>query len=104
MANIVERGLMPRHLSKSQQSAISNFLQFELHQFAFMLSNRNEEAGGYRVDTEQALLKGGWTRVEKNPYEYTEDVPKDFRSTLRKQWNIHRSQTMLETQNQTKFL
>ena len=76
IAKVIDRLVLPRHLSKGQQRTISSFLlQFEPHEFAFRLSNRNEEAGEYRADIEQALLKGGWTRSDKNPYEYTEDVP-----------------------------
>jgi hypothetical protein len=77
MANVINRGVMPRHLTKTQQNAISEFLsQFPPHEFAFQVDNsRDNEASGYRGDIEEALLKGGWTRAVQNPYEYTEDVP-----------------------------
>jgi hypothetical protein len=83
---LIDRLVMPRHLNKQQQRVISTFLlQFEPHEFVFRLSNRNEEAGEYRVDIEQALMKGGWTRSEKNPYEYTDEVPEglaiDYKQT-----------------------
>lgn len=71
IARVLERGVLPRHLNKRQQSAISSFLlQFEPHEYAFRLSNRDEEAGSYRADIEQALIKGGWARSAKDPYEY----------------------------------
>jgi NADH:ubiquinone oxidoreductase subunit 6 (subunit J) len=76
MARVIDRGVMPRHLSKRQQSTISNFLsQFESHEFSFQLPNRDEEAGGYRSDIEQALEKGGWYFSAQNPYDYRDDVP-----------------------------
>jgi hypothetical protein len=75
IAKVLDRIVLPRHLNKQQQATISRFLQqFEPHEFAFRLSSRNEEAGEYRVDIEQALLKGGWTRSMTNPYTYADDV------------------------------
>src|ERR1035438_1737782 len=53
MARVIERGVLPRHLNKRQQLAISNFLlQFEPYEFAFKLPHEDEEASRYRADIE----------------------------------------------------
>lgn len=76
IAKVVDQLVLPRHLTKGQQSVISRFLsQFEPHEYSFRLTARNEEVGSYRVDIEQALLKGGWNRAAANPYIYADDVP-----------------------------
>src|SRR6267142_1488760 len=96
IAKVIERGVLPRHLNKRQQSAMSNFLlQFEPHEFSFKLSARNEEVGEYRVDIEQALLKGGWTRAATNPYIYADDVSEGL--------SINFMQTMEHVQKGTDF-
>jgi hypothetical protein len=75
IAKVIDRGVLPRHLNRRQQSAISAFLsQFEPHEFSFRIIARSEEASSYRADIEQALTKGGWTRSTKNPYVYADDV------------------------------
>jgi len=75
IAKVIDRLVMPRHLTKNQQRVISDFLsQFSPHEYAFQLPNNYEEAGSYRVDIEQALLKAGWTRSAINPYDYTNNV------------------------------
>jgi|GEM_PF-4229668 len=74
IANVINRMVLPRHLTKQQQRAISGFLaQFEPHEYAFELSAYDREAGDYRGDIEQALMKGGWTRTQTNPYRYVEN-------------------------------
>jgi hypothetical protein len=87
IARVIERGVLPRHLNKRQRLAISSFLlQFEPHEFAFKIEDKNGEASSYRSDLEQALEKGGWTRSRENPYEYTKDIPEglsiDFTQTV----------------------
>lgn len=76
IARVIDRGVLPRHLTKRQQFAISSFLlQFDPHEYAFQLPLRDNEAGQYRGEIEQALIKGGWTRVTTNPYDYKDDLP-----------------------------
>jgi len=61
IANVIDRGVMPRHLTKGQQSQISSFLlRFPPQKVRFNLV-RGEEAGSYRSDIQQALEKGGWS-------------------------------------------
>jgi len=75
IAKVIERVVLPRHLTKNQQSAISSFLsQFEPHEFAFKLAPRSEEVGSYRVDFQQAFTKGGWRLSETNPLTYADNV------------------------------
>jgi len=96
MAKVLDRLVMPRHLTKDQQRAISSFLlQFEPREYAFRLPLRYEEAGSYRSEIEQALIKGGWTRSTVNPYLYTEDVPEGL--------TISFTQTMEHAQKQSDF-
>lgn len=65
IANVINRLVLPRHLTKQQQRIISDFLaQFEPHEYAFELSLYDREAGDYRADIEQPLIKGGWTRTQ----------------------------------------
>lgn len=76
MAKVIDRGVMPRHLNKSQQTAITNFfLQFPPHEVAFEVPLRDEEASSYRSDIQQALAKAGWKLAAKDPYVYSDDVP-----------------------------
>jgi hypothetical protein len=76
IAKVIDRIVLPRHLSKRQQRVISTFLlQFEPHEYAFVILNGDEECDGYREDIEQALMKGGWTRAATKPYTYTNDLP-----------------------------
>lgn len=75
IARVIERNVLPRHLTKTQQRIISDFLlQFEPHEYAFKLISRNEEAGSYRADLQQALTKGGWTLSKSDPISYADDV------------------------------
>ena len=76
MARVLDRAVLPRHLTKQQESTISGFLlQFNPHEYAFQLPLRDEEASAYSADIDQALLKGGWTRSATNPYDYKDDTP-----------------------------
>jgi hypothetical protein len=94
IAKVIDRLVLPRHLTNNQQKAISSFLrQFEPHEYAFKLPLRYEEAGSYRVDIEQALMKGGWTRSATNPYVYTDDLPEGL--------SINFIQTMEHAQKQS---
>ncbi len=62
IAKVLNRGLMPRHLTKDQQQIISNFLKrFDPHEFTFELPRGDQEAAEYGSDIEEALEKGGWT-------------------------------------------
>jgi hypothetical protein len=75
IATVIDRLVMPRHLTKGQQRVISDFLsQFGPHEYAFKLPNDYEEAGSFRSDIEQSLIKAGWTRSETNPYTYTNEI------------------------------
>jgi hypothetical protein len=61
IATVLERVVLPRHLTKRQQNSIAGFLkQFEGYSVAFKIAANDEEAGGYRVDIQQALERGGW--------------------------------------------
>jgi hypothetical protein len=76
IAKVIDRLVMPRHITPRQQRVISSFLsQFAPHEYAFQMPNGYEEAGSFRADLEQALIKAGWTRSPVNPYVYTNDVP-----------------------------
>lgn len=75
IAKVIDRVVLPRHLTKRQQAVISGFLsQFEPKEYSFRLSARDEEVGSFRSDIEQALIKAGWTRSSTNPYVYADDV------------------------------
>lgn len=91
IAVVVDRLVLPRRLTQNQQQTISNFLsQFGSHEYAFRLVKNDEEAGTFRADIEQALIKGGWTRAATNPYVYTDDVPEGL--------SINFTQTMQNSQ------
>jgi hypothetical protein len=61
IARVIDRGVLPRHLAKSQQVTISEFLlQFQSYEANFQVV-KGEEASSYMTDIIQAIKKGGWT-------------------------------------------
>jgi hypothetical protein len=75
IARVLDRGVLPRHLTKTQQRIIStNLQQYDPQQFAFRILQGDNEASSFGSDIAQALIKGGWTLSAQNPYEYTREV------------------------------
>lgn len=82
IAKVIDRVVLPRRVTKSQQRVISNFLSnFEPHEYSFRLPNRYEEAGSFRADIEAALIKSGWKR-SAIPYVYADDVQEGLSISL----------------------
>lgn len=76
ITGVIERGVLPRQVTKRQQETISDFLkQFEPCEFSFRMIPRDEEAGSYRADIHQALTRAGWNLASTDPYAYSDSVP-----------------------------
>jgi hypothetical protein len=66
------RYVLPRKLTAEQISSIGEYLSHqERNQIVFQVINRDEEAGSFRADIQQALEKGGWAVSD---YKYADDV------------------------------
>jgi hypothetical protein len=76
IARVIERGVLPRHLTRSQQFTISGFLkESDPYEVAFKVRAGDSEASGYRADLQQALTKAGWKLASVNPITYADDMP-----------------------------
>lgn len=76
IAKVIDRLVMPRHLTTIQQRIIGSFLsQFGSHEFAFQLPANDAEADTYRTEIQAALLKGGWTLSTTNTVSHPSDIP-----------------------------
>jgi hypothetical protein len=76
IGQVIERLVLPRHLTRNQQSVLANFLRgFDPHEFAFRLPKSDQEASQFASDIEQGLIRGGWTRSKSLPYEYLDNLP-----------------------------
>ena len=61
MQKQIARYVLPRRLTQEQKNIISEYLSKSEPQSVVMkVIPRNEEAGSYRADLQQALEKGGW--------------------------------------------
>lgn len=61
----MERYVLPRSLTEAQKNAIAAHLRkFDPQTVVMRIIPRNEEAGSYRADLQQALEKGGWPIVQ----------------------------------------
>jgi hypothetical protein len=79
MARVIERGVLPRHLTRSQSSSLISFIQEHGTdspvQMALLVKRDNSEADGYRADIEGALIKAGWSLRSINGVDYSDSVP-----------------------------
>lgn len=69
----MERYVIPRHLTQKQKESIAEYLKtsgIEPQAVVMKITPRNEEAGSYRADLQQALEKAGWP-VAKFIYDET---------------------------------
>lgn len=87
ITGVIHRTLMPRHLTRMQQSAMVSFLrQFEPFRVSLRVQSGDSEADGYRADFHQTFMKAGWT-VSVDP---SSDVQEGLR--------INFTQTMSDSQ------
>jgi hypothetical protein len=76
MAKVIDRLVMPRHLTELQRRVIRNFLsQYSAHEFSFRVPSNYEESMGYVGDISRALTESGWTLYTTDPYVHTNDIP-----------------------------
>lgn len=62
IANVIERAVMPRHVTRRQEVALVGFLKhFEGQHVSFKTVQGNSEVAMFRADLQQALTKAGWT-------------------------------------------
>lgn len=74
IATVIERGVLPRHLTKNQQATFAIFLtHFPKHEVAFKVIRGDAEAEAYRTDIHQALVKGGWKVISVDLAEDVQD-------------------------------
>lgn len=86
----LNRYVLPRHLSEQQIATIADYLQKHPPQkVKFSIIRNNEEASSYRVDIQQALLKGGW-----------EIIGFDYPDFVQEGLSIHFQQTQASQQQQ----
>lgn len=70
IANVIDRAIMPRHLTRHQQMSFVSFLKQQSDPWPVTLRVKagDQEADGFRADIQTALVKAGWsvTKIEHN--------------------------------------
>jgi hypothetical protein len=68
MQLVLRRFVLPRHLTERQKVEIAKYLRrYEPKSFRIGVAVNNSEADGYRVDIEDALVRGGWQAIGPAP-------------------------------------
>jgi len=87
------RYVLPRSLTPEQKKTIAEYLsKYEPQPIVMKVTPRNEEAGSYRADLQQALEKGGWPVAS---IDYDDTVPEGLQ--------IHMSEPMREPGQESPF-